>query len=79
MNRRALFALLALVPAAVGTGSASAQTLTMALCSGAAARAITVRLPGSGPARGGETGCCAKGCHTGSRKKSPAREFDRPQ
>lgn len=67
-----IFALVAMVPAALNTSPAAANgRLTMPLCTGdGLARTITVpvgqaRLPGSEP-----PGCCQKGCHSGSRKRS---------
>lgn len=70
---RALFGIIALVPAALNAAPAHATTLgqmlTVPLCEGGVAHgAVSVplgrRLPATEP-----TGCCAKGCH-GSRKRT---------
>ncbi|MBC2665641.1 hypothetical protein H7F51_08900 [Novosphingobium flavum] len=65
-----LFALAALIPAACNTSPAAARGITVPLCAGdGLTRTVTI------PVSGGELpgkdmpGCCAKACHTGSRKK----------
>lgn len=74
MNPRlALFALFAMVPAAINPAPAAASargSLVVPLCVGAEqGRSIAIPLvPAGPPARDGE-GCCAKGCHTGSSRK----------
>lgn len=77
MRRRILLGLCALVPAALNVTPARAGGLAIPLCTGdGLARVVTVPVP-SGEVPGGEqSGCCAKGCHTGSRKKSGSRQID---
>jgi hypothetical protein len=64
-----LFAIIALMPAALAVTPASASpVLHLAICSGTeAARSIDVPLPGK-PAGNGEP-CCMKGCHAGGNRK----------
>lgn len=78
MKRRALFGILALVPAAFNVAPAGAHSITVALCTGdGVARTMTVPVPGrTGPPGREEPGCCTKACHTGSRKKSHCRQID---
>lgn len=68
---RAAFALLALLPAAFGTGPAAARTLTMAICTGdGVVRTVEVPLGGA-PEPAPDKPCCNKGCHSScSRKRS---------
>lgn len=79
-----LFALAALVPAALAPSPAMASaSLSVVLCNGQA-DAPVLRIPlRRAPLRGDDGGCCAKGCHAGcSRKRvGPANdgEFDPPQ
>ena len=76
MKHRALLGIIALVPAALNIAPA-AHGMTVALCTGDGA-ARTITLPtGDGTLPGKEQpGCCAKACHTGSRKKSQNRQID---
>ena len=70
--RPALLGLLALVPAALNVTPASAHGMAVPLCTGdGAARTVTVPVPARDLPGGDQPGCCAKGCHTGSRKKAP--------
>ena len=80
MKSRALLGIIALVPAALNIAPA-AHGMTVALCTGdGAVRTITLPLPGDGTLPGKEQpGCCAKACHTGSRKKSQNRIIDTRQ
>jgi hypothetical protein len=65
-------ALVALIPAAFIVAPAAAHTLIVPLCTGdGAARSLTLPLPQNAPSGRDDAGCCAKGCHTGSRKKAP--------
>lgn len=80
MKRRLLIALVALVPAALNTAPAAARGLAVPLCGGdGGPRTITLPLP-AGEIPGKEApGCCAKGCHTGSRRKSQSGQIDTGQ
>lgn len=80
MKLCAFLGLLALVPAALNASPAAAGGIAVPLCSGdGAARTVTVPVSG-GELPGKEApGCCAKGCHTGSRKKSVSRLIDTGQ
>ncbi len=80
MRRGTVLGLLALVPAALNASPGGAGTLSIPVCTGdGVARTVTVPLP-SGELPGREQpGCCAKGCHTGSRKRSPSRQIDARQ
>ena len=76
MRPRLLLGIVALVPAALNAAPAPAHGLVVPLCSGSG-EARSVTLPaGSGEVPGKEVpgkevpGCCAKACHTGSRKRS---------
>jgi hypothetical protein len=72
--RRALLGLVALIPAALNVAPAAAHGLAVPLCTGdGAARQVTVPVPTRGLPGGDQPGCCAKGCHTGSRKRSQSR------
>jgi len=72
MRRGQVFALIALLPAALGSASAmgGGRSMMVPICSGdGQVRMDTVplgdpRLPGSDPA-----GCCAKGCHGSNSRK----------
>jgi hypothetical protein len=71
MRRGTLFALVAMLPAALNGAAASAgRSMLVPICSGdGLVRMAEVpldepRLPGSDPA-----GCCAKGCHGSSSRK----------
>lgn len=72
MRRGQVFALVALIPAALGSASAMAggRSMLVPICTGdGQVRMAEVplddpKLPGSDPA-----GCCAKGCHANSRKR----------
>ena len=72
MIPRALFGLVALIPAALNAAPAHATTIALLLCDGGVAHG-SVSIPLShAPLSGADTaGCCAKGCH-GSRKRSGA-------
>ncbi|MBC2670709.1 hypothetical protein ACFOON_02685 [Novosphingobium piscinae] len=75
-----LMGLLALLPAALNTSPARAGALAVAVCSGdGLTRTISLPLSGEDPPGREQPGCCAKGCHTGSRKKSAARQIDTRQ
>lgn len=70
----ALIAATALVPAMTGPAPrADAATLVLALCNGGT---ITLQTGGGGDVPSGpQTGpCCAKGCHTGDRRKALDRK-----
>jgi hypothetical protein len=71
MKPRALFAMIALLPAALGTAPAAARGIAVPLCRGSGAVHLVVLPTGGAPAVPSQElqGCCAKGCHTGSRKK----------
>ena len=72
--RRALLGLVALIPAALNVAPAAAHGLAVPLCTGdGAARQVTVPVPTRDLPGGDQPGCCAKGCHTGSRKRSQSR------
>ena len=64
-----MFGLVALLPAAIGPVTASANSLVAALCTGDGhVRSITIPLKPTLP--GSNDMCCAKGCHVNSRKKT---------
>ncbi len=79
MIPRALFGLIALVPAALNAAPVHGTNLTLPLCDGGVAHgAVTVPL-GHAPLPGADqAGCCAKGCH-GSRKRNGQSPIDPPQ
>lgn len=70
MRALACFALAALLPAALGTGPASARTVAVALCSDGQARTVEVPFeqPGKAPRY-----CPDKACHGGAPRKQTAR------
>ena len=74
MKAKALFGLIALLPAAFGPISASANALVAALCTGDGhSRSITIPLKPTLP--GSNDMCCAKGCHAGgSRRRTAAMD-----
>ena len=75
--KRALFGLVALVPAAFNVGPAAAHGVAVPLCTGdGVARVVTMPVPSQNLPGGDQPGCCAKGCHTGSRKKGQSRQID---
>ncbi|MFC3175394.1 hypothetical protein ACFOD9_14125 [Novosphingobium bradum] len=75
LKNPALFGLVALVPAAFNVTPAMGRGLAIPLCTGdGAARSVTVPVPASDLPGGDQPGCCAKGCHTGSRKKGQGRQ-----
>jgi len=77
VNPRVLFALAALVPAALNTSPAAGRSLIVPLCTGdGVLRSISLPPGGEGPPGKEAPGCCAKACHTGSRKRTAARQFD---
>lgn len=80
MRRRALFGLVALVPAALNVAApAAAGGLMMPLCTGDG-QVRMVEVPGQPKApQGGENGCCAKGCHSGSSRKRMQKDFEPSQ
>lgn len=74
MKRIALFGLIAMIPAALGTSPASAAgSLAVPLCTGDG-QVLMVNVPiRSSDVPGGQTsGCCAKGCHASSSRKRGA-------
>ncbi|MBA3056030.1 MAG: hypothetical protein FP826_14140 [Sphingomonadales bacterium] len=74
MKRSALLGLIALVPAAFNVAPAAARGMVVPICSGdGVTRTVTVPLPGDPLPGPSDAGCCAKGCHTGSRKKDGSR------
>lgn len=74
---RALLGIVALVPAALNVAPAAAHGLAVPLCTGdGAARTVTVPVPSRELPGGDQPGCCAKACHTGSRKKGQSRQID---
>ena len=76
MKRRMLLGLIALLPAALNISPARAGVLAMPVCMGdGLARTVTVPLPASDLPGREQPGCCAKGCHTGSRKKERRSAF----
>lgn len=75
--KRALLGMIALIPAALNVAPAAAHGLAVPLCTGdGTARTVTVPVPSQGLPGGDQPGCCAKGCHTGSRKKAGPRQID---
>ena len=77
MNPRALFALAALIPASFNPSPGSGHSLVVLLCTGdGATRSVTLPLGSEGPPGQEMPGCCAKGCHTGSRKRMAGRQID---
>lgn len=68
--RTTLFALAALLPAALNTSPAGAASRLVPLCTGdGVVRQVSVPL---GPVKlpgGDDPGCCAKGCHAGGNRK----------
>ncbi len=69
MMLRAVFGIVALLPAALNAAPAHTATLAVPLCEGGVAHGVVSvplgrPLPGADPA-----GCCAKGCY-GSRKRA---------
>lgn len=77
MRPQMLLGLLALVPAALNTTPGHAGALVLPLCSGdGQVRTVSQPAP-SGEVPGREQpGCCAKACHTDSRKKISGRQID---
>ena len=68
-----LFALVALLPLAIGTPRPSAATMQVTICSGTQSRTLEVPIPGKGPAM--PPPCPAKACHAGCNRK----QFDPSQ
>ena len=69
-----LFALLAILPAALHAGPALAgDSLLVPICTGdGQTRLVAIPKGGERPSKGGEGRDCAKGCHAGSsRKRAP--------
>jgi len=76
----AMVGIFALIPAAFNVSPASAHGLAVPLCTGdGAVRTITVPVPARELPGGDQPGCCAKGCHTGGRKKAQSRQIDARQ
>jgi hypothetical protein len=73
---RTILGLIALVPAACNAPVVSARTLAMPLCNGDG-RVLATPLPLDGAPAGDAAPCCAKGCHSGCRKRGLPREIDR--
>jgi hypothetical protein len=70
-----LLGLLALLPAAVGAAPAQ-RSMVVPICGGV----LRVLPLGHQDVPGAELpGCCAKGCHTGGRKKGKRARFDPAQ
>lgn len=74
MKPVALFALVAMIPAALNAAPAAASAgrgaLALPLCTGdGVARTITVPVGGGGVPGREPPGCCVKGCHGGSARK----------
>jgi len=80
MRLGALLGIVALVPAAFNIAPANARRLSVPLCAGdGLVRTVTVPVS-DGEVPGKEApGCCAKACHTGSRKKALSRQIDKGQ
>ncbi len=80
MKLPALISILALVPAAFNISPAAARGIVVPLCGGdGLTRSVSLPVPG-GELPGKEVpGCCAKVCHTGSRKKSQCSQIDTGQ
>ena len=80
MKVPALLGILALVPAAFNVSPAAARGILVPLCSGdGSVRSVTLpvsdgQIPGKDA-----PGCCAKACHTGTRKKSQRCQIDTGQ
>ena len=75
--KRALFGIVAMIPAAFNVAPAAAHGMAVPLCTGdGAARAVTVPVPSENLPGSDQPGCCVKGCHTGSRKKDQHRQID---
>ena len=67
------FALVALLPLAIGSPPPSAATMQVTICSGTQSRAVEVPIPGKPPAA--PPPCPAKACHAGCNRK----QFDPSQ
>jgi len=65
VSSAAVLAMAALLPAMTGPVGGGRADAVVALCGGGAA---TVPLNGGGPGPASQP-CCAKGCHTGGRKR----------
>jgi hypothetical protein len=80
MKLRPILAALAMVPAALNVAPAAAHGLVVPLCDGAGGSAsVTLPAPSGEIPGKDQPGCCAKGCHTGQRKKALARTIDAGQ
>lgn len=76
MTFRALFGLIALLPAALNAAPAHATTLALPLCNGGVAHGVVSAPLGHAPLPGTDNaGCCTKGCQ-GSRKRSANSRID---
>jgi hypothetical protein len=73
----ACLGLIALLPAALNAAPTRAQTMVVPLCtSDGQLRTVEIPLPDPGSER---APCCVKGCHGGSSRKKPARNFEPSQ
>lgn len=80
MRLAAFLGIVALVPAAFNIAPAAARGVAVPLCSGdGQGRTITVPVSGEEVPGKEIPGCCAKACHTGSRKKALPRPIDTGQ
>lgn len=80
MRFAAALGVIALVPAALNASPPAARTITVPLCTGDGS-GKTIDLPAGRPELPGQDvpGCCAKACHTGSRKKIVRGQIDAGQ
>ncbi|MBS3927260.1 MAG: hypothetical protein KGZ65_01070 [Sphingomonadales bacterium] len=79
MRRRALFALVAIFPAALNLSAPASAALLMPLCTGDG-QVRTVEVPGAPKApSGSDKGCCAMACHSSSNRKRAPRNFEPAQ
>lgn len=79
MRRRALFGLVAMLPAALNLAAPASAALMMPLCTGDGQLRM-VEVPGAPKApSGSDKGCCATGCHSSSNRKRAARNFEPAQ
>jgi hypothetical protein len=79
MRLRAFLSAVAMLPAALNIAPTTAHGLNVPICAGAEGGTVTLPIPASGIPGKEMPGCCAKGCHTGQRKKNHARQFDTGQ
>jgi len=76
---RAFLSAVAMLPAALNLAPAAAHGLVVPLCSGGGAGTVTLPIPANEIPGKDMPGCCAKGCHTGQRKKNHVRQIDAGQ